>query len=437
VTWANNLSADESLLTGECVPVRKCATEQAHSVEIDIENIEMGPPGGDDLPFAFSGSMIVSGKGVGIVKTIGVNTSLGKIGKSLSELKEEKTPLEKETNRLVFLMAAIGISIAIIVFLYYGIKIKKWLDGALAAIALAMGLLPEEFPVILTVFLSLGAWRISKSQVLTRRNNAIETLGACTVLCTDKTGTLTMNQMMVQALWDSKTNHTFHFRNPADAEERVDDECHEIVEYAILSSQRDPFDPMETALWRLSQRKQVDDAHIHLHWDLIREYPLSKELLATSRVYNPGQPGLSHLVAAVKGAPEAVADLCHLSPAELERVRAIVNEFAGLGLRVLGVARCTVPISGDVPPTAASLPDIQHDYPFEFIGLVAFVDPIRPNVPAAVKAAYGAGIRVVMITGVLLLASHWPSCFSSMPLSFPSLCLQETTQTLPVRLQQK
>ena len=426
--WAMNMAADESLLTGEAVPVRKSASE-------DPEGEAIGAPGGDDLPYVFSGSMVVSGKAIGLVRATGAGTNLGQIGKSLGELKEEKTPLERETNRLVLLMAGVGCAVSACVFLYYGLKRHEWTEGALAAITLAMGLLPEEFPVVLAVFFSLGAWRISKSNVLTRRNSAIESLGACTVLCTDKTGTLTMNQMMVAALWDQATGHRYVFRDPADAEERVDEECHEVVEYAILSSQRDPFDPMEMALWRLAEQQQVDPSHTHSTWEMVKEYPLTRELLATSRVYRrdsssssssslssasslsaslsasgvvgaagaagartptPTPSSLTSYVVAVKGAFEAVADLCHMEAAAAAAGQRVAQEFAGMGLRVLGVARCEHPL-GD--GSAASLPPIQHDYPFEFVGLVAFADPIRPTVPAAIAQAYGAGIKVAMITG--------------------------------------
>ena len=410
VYWTLNLVVNESLLTGESVPVRKAPADDA---ELDAADGAMGVPGGEDTPYCFAGTMVAAGKGIGVVRQTGVASHLGQISKRLTELKEEKTPLQREVSRLVVIMTIIGLCVAAAVFLYYGIKRKEWLDGALAAITLAMGLLPEEFPVVLTVFMSLGAWRISRSNVLARRSTAIETLGACTVLCTDKTGTLTMNRMMVQALWDRSSDHTFEFVDPADPRERVDEECHGVVEHAILSSQRDPFDPMESALWHLSRTGQVDAAHVHMEWEMIREYPLSRELLATSRVYRTREHQHSYIVA-VKGAPEAVADLCHLPPAEFDAVRAKANSFADQGLRVLGVARCLFPFGSsesdgnstgmESPKTtaeeaAAKLPAIQHDYPFEFIGLVAFVDPIRPAVPDAIQQAYRAGIRVVMITG--------------------------------------
>lgn len=425
VYWTLNLVVNESLLTGESVPVRKAPASDDDGTELDggegtDGSTGMGVPGGEDTPYCFAGTMVAAGKGIGVVRQTGVASHLGQISKRLTELKEEKTPLQREVSRLVVIMTVIGLCVAAAVFLYYGIKRKEWLDGALAAITLAMGLLPEEFPVVLTVFMSLGAWRISRSNVLARRSTAIETLGACTVLCTDKTGTLTMNRMMVQALWDRATDHTFEFVDPADPRERVDEECHGVVEHAILSSQRDPFDPMESALWHLSRTGQVDAAHVHMEWEMIREYPLSRELLATSRVYRTQEHQHSYIVA-VKGAPEAVADLCHLPPAEFDAVRAKANTFADQGLRVLGVARCLFPFGSgndssdgttgtttgtgmESPKTtaeeaAAKLPAIQHDYPFEFIGLVAFVDPIRPAVPDAIQQAYRAGIRVVMITG--------------------------------------
>src|SRR3569623_56069 len=186
----NNLQCDESLLTGESVPVRKRVGDA------DERRVR---PGGDDLPFVYSGSLVVQGQGIAEATATGSDTELGKSGKALAQVKEEVTPLQRETGRLVRTLALIGLSLCTLVIVLYGLVRGDWLNGLLAGITLAMATLPEEFPVVLTVFMALGAWRISRQQVLTRRSSAIETLGAATVLCVDKTGTLTLNRMEARA----------------------------------------------------------------------------------------------------------------------------------------------------------------------------------------------------------------------------------------------
>jgi Ca2+-transporting ATPase len=187
-----NLSVDESLLTGESVSVRKCVSADAK---------EMGRPGGDDLPFVFSGTLVVKGQGIAAVQATGINTEIGKIGKALQSLEVEATPLQRETATIVRNLAFIGLFLCALVVIVYGLTRGNWLNGLLAGITLAMALLPEEFPVVLTVFLALGAWRISQKRVLTRRVPAVETLGAATVLCVDKTGTITQNRMSVNTIY--------------------------------------------------------------------------------------------------------------------------------------------------------------------------------------------------------------------------------------------
>ncbi len=385
--WSLNLSVDESLLTGESVPVRK------KSWDGRAETMVMARPGGDDLPFVYSGTLVVQGQGVAEVQATGLNTELGKIGKALQTVVPEETTLHKETGRLVRLLAITGLAFCALVVILYGLTRGNWLNGLLAGITLAMSLLPEEFPVVLTIFLALGAWRIAQSEVLTRRMPAVETLGSATVLCVDKTGTLTLNRMSVSRLFAAGAVYSLPAHHASEQQSTgnlLPETFHELVEFSILASQQDPFDPTEKALRQLGEHYLEQTEHIHRDWTLIREYPLSPELLALSHVWK--SPNSKTYVIAAKGAPEAIMDLCHLDEAQKEELYRQVISMADDGLRVLGVAKAyfkqTIP-----------LPSEQHDFIFEFVGLVGLADPVRPLVANSVKECYTAGIRVVMITG--------------------------------------
>ncbi len=369
-----NFSADESLLTGESVSVRKICTDGSG---------EMGRPGGDDLPFVFSGAMVVQGQGVALVKAIGMQTEIGKIGRALHRVYPEKTALQKETTNLVKKLTALGLFLFMIVVIVYGMTRYNWIQGFLAGITMAMAVLPEEFPVVLTVFLALGAWRISQNNVLTRRMPAVETLGAATVLCTDKTGTLTQNRMRVKKIF---AGGEFFLLDTA--EERLPEAVHQVVEYSILASQIDPFDPMEKAFRQLGDDYLAKTEHLHSDWKLVQEYPLSRELLAMSRVWR--SPGGEQYVIAAKGAPEAIADLCHLDDAGRQELSLKITVMASEGMRVLGVAKACL---------RGNLPSQQHDFKFHFLGLIGLEDPVRPGASEAIRECYKAGIRVVMITG--------------------------------------
>jgi Ca2+-transporting ATPase len=373
---ATNLAVDESLLTGESVPVRKAATSVVG---------ELAGPGGDDLPFVYSGTLVVQGQGIARVLATGATTQLGKIGKALGALRPEATFLQQQTRRLVRNLALVGLAVCLVVVVAYGLTRQDWLHGLLAGLTLAMSLLPEEFPVVLTVFLALGAWRLARQRVLTRRAAAVETLGATTVLCVDKTGTLTLNRMAVARLFARDQYYDVAGSPPGPLPEAF----HEVVEYAILASRPDPFDPMEKAFHQLGRDYLAGTEHLHRDWTLVREYPLSPGLLAVSQVWK--SPDGQDYVIAAKGAPEAIADLCHLDERQIGWLFGHVRSMADQGLRVLGVARAFFR-----PPT---LPGAQHDFPFTFVGLVGLADPVRPSVPDAVRECYAAGVRVVMITG--------------------------------------
>lgn len=392
---AQALQVDESLLTGESVPVRKAAV----SAPMAPQDVAALRPGGDDLPLVFAGSLVVGGHGLAEVVATGARSQMGAIGQALQAMDAMPSALQRQTRQMVRLFAVLGLGLSLLVMALHGWLRGDWLAAVLNGITLAMSMLPQEFPLILTVFMAMGAWRLSHARVLVRRASAIETLGAATVLCTDKTGTLTLNRMAVAELHvDGR-----HWSAPEVAADgggaHLPEHFHALLEFGVLASQREPLDPMELALWRLADQQLTEaervhmQTHLHPDWRLTREYALSTELLAMSHVWQ--QPGRSLYMVATKGAPEAVADLCHLPEDRRVRLRREAEAMAERGLRVLGVARA----SREGPPPGESWPAIQHDYDFEFLGLVGLLDPLRPGVREAVARCREAGIRVAMVTG--------------------------------------
>jgi Ca2+-transporting ATPase len=369
VVICDDLLLDESLLTGESVPVRKLPSPSpavpgaAHA-------------GGDDQPFVFSGTLVVRGSGIAEVTSTGIRSEIGKIGQSLSSLATETPRLQQQTARLVTMFSIASAVVIALTVLLYGLYRGGWLEGVLAGIALGMSMLPEEFPVVLTVFLAMGAWRISQARVLTRRASAIESLGAATVLCTDKTGTLTQNRMTVARLL--LPNGT---QCAPDAGDATAPALKALIETGVLACAPEPFDPMEKALHSLGHDTAAGR-------QFARNYGLRPDLLAMSNVWR-GSGG--ECVVAAKGAPETIGTLCRMSADELTALRDRVDALAREGLRVLGVARAAC--------DAAQLPDTQRGFAFAFCGLVGFADPLRPEVRDAVAECRSAGIRVVMITG--------------------------------------
>jgi Ca2+-transporting ATPase len=373
---SNNLQVDESLLTGEPVPVRKItATGEVLPVR----------PGGDDLPFVYSGTLIVAGQGTLRVTATGPRSEIGRIGMALGALESERSPLQKQTAKLIRNLALLALGMSLLLVLVHGLLSGNWLQALLAGIALAMAMLPEEYPVVLTVFPALGAWRLSKEKVLTRRVNAIETLGAISVLCVDKTGTLTENRMTVVRLYVAGDN----FRIDAALVDELPEIYHALVEFSILASKIDPFDPMEQAFVHLGEHFLKNTEHLHRDWMLAREYDLTPELRAMALVWK-AMDNAAYVIAA-KGAPEAIVDLCHLDAATQDSITGAVEAMAAEGLRVLAVARAQF--------AGADFPAVEHDFQFEFVGLLGLADPLRAEIPDAVRQCREAGIRVVMITG--------------------------------------
>ncbi len=373
--WGVNVSVDESLLTGESAAVRKSAGDPDAALQ---------RPGGEDTPFVYSGTLVVHGQGVAVAKATGAGSEIGRIGKALQTVSQEQTPLQRETASVVKTIFIGALLLCAGLVVVYGLTRGNWLEGILSGVTLAMAMLPEEFPVVLTVFLALGAWRISQHRVLARRMAAVETLGAATVLCADKTGTLTQNRMKIRMLRAAGVSLDL-----ASSKGALPERFHELLEFSILASQEDPFDPMEKAIQEVGALTLTHTEHLHRNWTMVQQYPLSRDLLALSHVWK-SVSGAGYVVA-TKGAPEAIADLCHFDTGRSEVLAQEVHELADRGLRVLGVAKASFPES--------NLPGAQHAFVFDFIGLVGLEDPIRATVPSAVAECYEAGIKVVMITG--------------------------------------
>lgn len=368
----SSLEVDESLLTGESVPVEKRPVKFGEAPEAASAE--------EDRSRLFSGSMITRGSAIARVVATGQRSRIGQIGRSLDVLEAEAPRLRRETSRIVSICALGGIFVAIGVVMLYGLFRGAWLDALLAGIATAMSLLPEEFPVVLTIFLAMGAWRIAQAGVLTRRAAAIETLGAATVLCTDKTGTLTQNRMTVTELWLPSGECA------GIAEDWAAPRFRTLIETATLASAPVPVDPMEIAFHVAAKDAGFD---VRDGGELVHSYPLRPDLLAMSNIWR-SPDGSSALRIAAKGAPEAIARLCGLEGEARRRFDDASKTMAACGMRVLGVA------------SAAGQDDrigVHEEHDFQLLGLIGLVDPLRPGVAEAVAQCRSAGIRVVMITG--------------------------------------
>ncbi len=354
----HGLSVDESMLTGESVAVQKQAQDTV-----------------------YAGTLAVAGTGLARVNAVGDRTSLGRISESLAGISNTPTRVQQEVRSLVRWLFAIGLLLCVAVTLVDGWWTRQWLNASLKGITLALAMLPEEFPLILTVFTALGAWRMSKAGVLVRHLPILEALGSTTVLCVDKTGTLTYNQLEVSQLW---VPNSWWKRNV-----ELTEPFHPLLEYGVLASRKDPFDPMEKALLNCLQTQLSHDrVHHHPQWDLIKEYPLTDRLLAMSMVWKPTENDA--YVVAAKGSPESIWQLCPLDAVQKQAAQHALETMAASGLRVIGVAHTT---------TKDVLPDQSTDFTFSFLGLIGFADPVRKEVPAAISECREAGIRVMMLTG--------------------------------------
>lgn len=357
-----HLSVDESLLTGESVSVSKTTVEDSVNNKV------------------FSGTLVVQGSGIAKVAATGIKTEFGKIGISLKSIEEDETHLQKEMKGLIRNLFLIGIGVSVAIVAVYYISRGNFLQSLLNGLAASMAILPEEFPVVLTVFLALGAWRLSKIKVLTRRPSAIETLGSATVLCSDKTGTITKNKMEVAVLYDG--DQIYYGDSVYDNQQQTS----LLVRSAHRASSFNSIDPMEIA---------ISESHDKLYPDrkddmkLVKEYPFTRESMTMTRVMKDEDEKEYPVFA--KGAPESIFNLCRLSSAEIEKHTKAIEEMAEKGYRVIAVAgaKHAYPV----------LPEKQTEFDFTFSGLIGLADPIRPEVPQAIKECQSAGVKVIMITG--------------------------------------
>ena len=369
-----HLAADESLLTGESLAVGKVPGD---------EQRPFARPGGEDLPFLYAGTLVTAGAGVARVHATGPRTEIGRIGHGLERRETQETQLQRETRRLVAKLAWVSAGLSLLAGAGYGAASHDALGGILAGLTLAMAILPNEFPVVVTMFLALGAWRLSRRRVLVRRIPAVESLGAVTVLCVDKTGTLTENRMTVTRIHAGDA----FFDLARLTSEPLPESMHETVEYSILASRRDPFDPMERAFKELGERELAGTEHLHSGWPTIREYPMTREAARRRsppahrrrRSARRGGQGGSGGDSAAPGRSTA---------AERARMDDGLRALTADGLRVLAIARANV--------ERAELPDDPADLQLRFVGLVGLTDPVRRNVPAAVRECREAGIRAAI-----------------------------------------
>lgn len=364
VIEAHDLATDESMLTGEPESILKFP-EQSQ---------------------VYAGTLVVSGHGLMQVTATGRRSELGKIGGSLKVITKGTSPLFNEMGLLTRRLAILGAIFCVLLAALYWAVLGEWLEALLAGITLAMGILPQEFSVIMIVFMAMGARRLARHGVLTRHLNTIEALGETTALCVDKTGTLTQNRMTIAAL---DADGAF-LKVASLGTDALPETFHELLEYAVLASEIAPYDPMEKAFHAFAQEYLANTEHLHPDWQLTREYEISPQLLAMSHLWKKS-PDTGGIVAA-KGAPESIADLCHLPPERLQALHQRVQHMAAQGLRVLGIAKAR-------HDPATDFPSIQHDFDFEFLGIIGLEDPLRPEVPHAISVCRQAGIRVMMITG--------------------------------------
>ena len=373
---ANDLQLDESLLTGESMPVAKFITPLPADSNEDLNSKGV-----------YAGTLVVSGQGLAEVTATGKATRMGGIGATLQTIEMPPTPLQQQTRQLVRWFSALGMALSGAMVVLFGWLRGDWYAGLLAGITLAMSMLPEEFILITTVFMAMGAWRLSVHRVLARRSATIEALGAATVLCTDKTGTLTRNQMAVAELAVVPADGA-GLRLWAQDQTHLPDAFKPLLEHAILASEPAPLDPMDKALLALGT-SHLPAENLHPDWRLVHEYGLSPACMAMTHVWQAPH-STSHRVA-IKGGVEVVLALSHLDPEHTRMLTDAALAMAARGLRVLAVAQAQ--------HAGQQWPPSPQGFNYTLLGLVGLADPLRPGVPQAIQACHDAGIRVLMMTG--------------------------------------
>ncbi|MCH5720831.1 cation-translocating P-type ATPase [Niabella hibiscisoli] len=360
IVHSNDFSVNESILTGESFAIFKDRTQKE--------------------PFIFSGTTVASGLAVATITAIGNNTQLGKIGSSLAGIKEERTPLEQQIAHFVKKMAITGAVVFGVVWAINFWNTQQVLQSLLQSLTLAMSILPEEIPVAFTTFMALGAWRLMKLGIVVKQMKTVETLGSATVICTDKTGTLTENKMSVAKLFLLSSNKIF-----ATSDILSEDE-NRLIQMAMWASEPLPFDPMEIALHQTYKTTITNDERSE--YQLIHEYPLSGKPPMMTHVFENEK---GKRIIAAKGAPEALMSVANLNSKEKQQIEEAITHLASEGYRVLGVGIADFP--GVVFPLK------QQDLSFRFMGIVAFYDPPKQNIRDVLESFYEAGISVKIITG--------------------------------------
>ena len=360
IVHSNDFSVNEASLTGESFSVFKNSD-----------------PGNNKI---FSGTIAVSGLAVFEVEQIGKQTQIGKIGESILTIKEEISPLQVQIRKFVKWMAVAGILIFLMVWMFSFIRTGNLVDSLLNGLTMAMSVLPEEIPVAFTTFMALGAWKLMREGIIIKRSSIVETLGSTTVICTDKTGTITENSMQLKQLYDYRSDKIF------DEKEFANPELAALIDYAMWSSEPVPFDPMEKTLHQVYEQTQRDD--VRKDYQMFHEYPLEGKPPMMTHLFENSE---KERIIAAKGAPEAILAVATLSDTEKDKIRGLIREFGQQGYRVLGVAKSG--FEGN------DFPERQQDFEFEFLGLVVFYDPPKEGIREVFRHIYEAGIKVKVITG--------------------------------------
>ena len=360
IVQSNDFSVNESILTGESLALFKDKDKEDR--------------------FIYNGTIVASGLAIAEITAIGNETKLGKIGKSLESISEEKTPLEIQVSSFVKWMAIVGAIVFVLVWFINYWQSQHILNSLLQSLTLAMSILPEEIPVAFTTFMALGAWRLMKLGIVVKQTKTVETLGSATVICTDKTGTITENKMSLAKLFVLKNNQI------VSPESTLNDSDKELIELSMWASEPIPFDPMEVALHQAYKNLIINDERPN--YKLVHEYPLGGKPPMMTHIFSNSN---GRKIIAAKGAPEALINVSNLNDTEIQQIQSAIELLATEGYRVLGVA-----ISNFVDN---EYPTQQQDLPFEFKGIVAFYDPPKKNIQRVMEDFYTAGIQVKIITG--------------------------------------